>query len=197
VATRGTRRFSQALSEGDGISLIAEVSDVDGARSADSAGAEGLLVRVDVSGLRDATELPVLWAGPGLPDDAARAGADACVLAVEGEDEDGRLERLHADALELGLDCVVQVHDEDELQHALDLVDPEIFLLSGRRANDRGPLEHVLALLADVPAGKLAVAEAHVTSREEVDELERAGVDGVVLHAGAVAALAGAAAGEL
>jgi hypothetical protein len=54
----------------------------------------------------------------------------------------------------------------------------------------------VLGLLADVPAGKLAVADAHVESRDEVDELERAGVDGVVLPAGAVAALAGAAAGE-
>jgi len=196
VATRGTRRFSQALSEGDGISLIAEVSDVDGARRADSAGAEGFLVRRDVTDLREATELPILWAGPGLPGDAARWGADACLLWVDGEEEDGRLERLHAEALDLRLDCVVGVRDEDELQLALDLVDPEIFMLSGRLGESGGPLEHVLGLLADVPAGKLAIAEAHVTSRDEVDELERAGVDGVVLPAGAVAALAGAAAGE-
>jgi indole-3-glycerol phosphate synthase len=196
VATRGTRRFSQALSEGDGISLIAEVSDVDGARSAESAGAEGFLVRRDVAGLRDATELPILWAGPAVPGDAARVGADACLLAVDGEEEHGRLERLHAEALDLGLDCVVEVRDEDELQLALDRVDPEIFLLAGRRADNGRPLEHVLGLLADVPAGKLAIAEAHVTGRDEVDELERAGVDGVVLHAGAVAALAGAPAGE-
>lgn len=196
MATRGTRRFSQALSEGDGISLIAEVSDVDGARSAESAGAEGLLVRRDVAGLGEATELPILWGGPGLPGDAAQSGADACLLSVDGDEDEGRLERLHAEALELGLDCVVEVRDEDELQLALDLVDPEIFLLSGRRTDDGGPLEHVLGLLADVPAGKLAVAEALVTSRDEVDELERAGVDGVVLPAGAVAALAGAAAGE-
>jgi Indole-3-glycerol phosphate synthase len=196
VATRGTRRFSQALSEGDGISLIAEVGDLDGARGAESAGAEGLLVRADVAGLHEATELPILWGGAGRPDEAVRAGADACLISLDGDDDEGRLERLHAEALELGLDCVVEVRDEDELQLALDLVDPEIFLLSGLRANDGGPLEHVLGLLADVPAGKLAVAEAQVTSRGEVDELERAGVDGVVLPAGAVAALAGTAAGE-
>jgi indole-3-glycerol phosphate synthase len=196
VATRGTRRFSQALSEGDGISLIAEVGDVNGARSAESSGAEALLVRGEVAGLGEATELPLLWHGPGPPGDAARAGADACLLSVDGDEGDGRLERLHAEALELGLDCVVEVRDEDELQLALDLVDPEIFLLAGRRGDDGGPLEHVLGLLADVPAGKLAVADAHVTSRDEVEELERAGVDGVVLPAGAVAALAGAAAGD-
>jgi Indole-3-glycerol phosphate synthase len=196
VATRGTRRFSQALSEGDGISLIADVGDVDGARVAEAAGAEALLVRGEVAGLGEATELPLLWYGPGLPGDAARAGADACLLSVDGDEDDGRLERLHAEALELGLDCVVEVRDEDELQLALDLVDPEIFLLAGRRGDDGGPLEHVLGLLADVPAGKLAVADAHVTSRDEVDELERAGVDGVVLAGGAVAALAGAASGD-
>jgi NAD(P)H-dependent flavin oxidoreductase YrpB (nitropropane dioxygenase family) len=190
------RRFSQALSEGDGISLIAEVGSVDGARSAESAGAEGLLVRGEVGGLPEATELPVLWCGPGRPSEAARAGADACLVSVDGDEEDGRLRELHAEAVELGLDCVVAVRDEDELQLALDLVEPEVFLLAGRRSDDGGPLKHVLALLADVPAGKLAVADAQVTSRDEVDELERAGVDGVVLPAGAVAALAGAAAGE-
>ena len=167
-----------------------------GARSAESAGAEGLLVGGEVSGLTEATELPILWRGPGLPGDAYRAGADACLISVDGNEDDGRLERLHDEALELGLDCVVEVRDEDELQLALDLVDAEIFLLAGRTTDEGGPLEHVLGLLADVPAGKLAVADAHVESRDEVDELERAGVDGVVLPAGAVAALAGAAAGE-
>jgi indole-3-glycerol phosphate synthase len=196
VATRGTRRFSQALSEGDGISLIAEVGDADGARSAEAAGAEGLLVRAEVTGLREATDLPVLWRGPGPPSAAARAGADACLLSVDGNEDDGRLELLYGEALELGLDCVVEVRDEDELQLALDLVDAEIFLLAGEPGDGGGPLEHVLGLLADVPAGKLAVADAHVETRDEVDELERAGVDGVVLPAGAVAALAGAAAGE-
>ena len=153
-------------------------------------------MRAGVAGLVEATELPILWGGSGLPGDAARAGADACLIELDGDEDDGRLERLHAEALELGLDCVVSVRDEDELQLALDLVDPEILLLSGRRSNDGGPLEHVLGLLADVPAGKLAVAEAQVSSRGEVDELERAGVDGVVLHVAAVAALAGAAPGD-
>lgn len=195
MATRGTRRFSQALSEGDGISLIAEVGDVDGALGAEAAGADGLLVRGEVRGLREATELPILWCGAGGPDEAARSGADACRLQVDGDEEDGRLQRLHEDALELGLDCVVEVRDEDELQLALDLVDAEVFLLPGR-TDERAALEHVLGLLADVPAGKLALADADVASRDDVDELERAGMDGVVLPAGAVAALAGAAAGE-
>ena len=68
------------------------------------------------------------------------------------DDDDGRLEQLHRRALELGLDCAVEVRDEEELEQALDRVDPEIFLLSPAEADDdETPLEVVLDLLAAVP----------------------------------------------
>ena len=189
---RGARRFSQAISEGDGISLLAEVDDVAGATRAEEDGAEGVVVRAVHSGVRDATGLPILWCAGGSLVDAQAAGADAALLVVSGlDDEDGMLEDLHAEALDLGLDCVVEVHDEDELQLALDRVDPEIFLLASSRDDDRGALEHVLGLLLDVPAGKLAIAGVPVSHREDVDELERAGVDAVIVGAGDVFGLAG------
>ena len=189
---RGTRRFSQAISEGDGISLLADVQDADAARRADLEGAEGVVVRAAVEGVREATELPILWLRQDGLAEALELGADACVLVLEGlEDDDGRLERLHAEALELGLDCVVEVRDEDELQVALDRVDPEIFLLSAQRVDAGDRLEHVLGLLQDVPAGKLAVAELDVSSERDVADLERAGVDAVIVASAAVARLAG------
>jgi indole-3-glycerol phosphate synthase len=49
----------------------------------------------------------------------------------------------------------------------------------------------VLELLPDVPAGKLAIAEVDVTSRDEVLALERAGIDAVLVPAGSVAELVG------
>ena len=52
-------------------------------------------------------------------------------------------------------------------------------------------MQRALDLLADLPAGKLAVAEVPVSSREQVDELERAGVDAVIVGARNVAGLAG------
>jgi indole-3-glycerol phosphate synthase len=189
---RGTRRFSQAISEGDGISLLAEVGDADEAGRAEDDGAEGIVVRGLRPGVREATELPILWCLPESLDDAQAAGADAALLVLEQfADEDERLERLHAQALELGLDCVVEVRDEDELQHALDRVDPEIFLLAARRGDDGDALEHVLGLLPDVPAGKLAIADVPVTGPADVVELERAGIDAVIVGARSVAGLTG------
>ena len=191
---RGARRFSQAISEGDGISLLVDVRAPGDARLAEAEGAEGIVLRGEVEGVREATDLPILWCG-GSSAAAREAGADAWVLAVAGnEHDDERLERLHAEAVELGLDPVVAVRDEDELRLALDRLEPEILFLSGGRDDDGEPLERVLALLPDVPAGKLAVVEVPQATREEVVELERAGVDAVIVGAGGIAALVGDAA---
>lgn len=185
------RHFTQTLSEGDGISVLVEVDDAAGARSAADDGAEALVVRNAIDGLREATDLPILWRVQGSPAEAARAGADACIVAVDDDADDDRLERLHAEALELGLDCVVAVRDEEELERALERLDPEIFLLGVRGDADGDAVERALDLLPDVPAGKLAVADVPVLTREQVGELERAGVDGVIVAHGNVAELVG------
>ena len=187
------RRLSQAISEGDGISVLAAVRDLDSARLAEAQGAEGIVVGAPLPGVRDATALPILWRSSGPLREALGAGADACALVAEELAEDGdRLEQLHAEALSLGLDCVVDVRNEDELELALERVDPEILLLSGREADEEdGVLDRVLDLLPDVPAGKLAIAEAAVTSRDEVVALERAGIDAVIVRGANVAELVG------
>ena len=66
---------------------------------------------------------------------------------------------LTSTALELGLECAVDVRDEAALGAALERVDPEIFLLAAGEGGDEAPLERALDLLQDVPAGKLAIAE--------------------------------------
>jgi hypothetical protein len=177
-------RFSQAISEGDGISVIVAVQDALGAREAQSQGAEAILVRDAFEGLRDATGLPILWVSDGPPDDGASAGADACIVRA-GEE----LRDLHDRATELGLDCVIQVANDEELEEVLEAVDPEIFLLEPEGEDDGW--QRTFDLLAGIPAGKLAVAAFPALTREEVVELERAGVDAVIVGASNVADLVG------
>jgi indole-3-glycerol phosphate synthase len=190
----GARRFSQAIADGDGISIVVHVDDLDAARAAEEQGAEALALYRPLDGIAEATSLPVLWRPHGSPEEARAAGADACVLAPSALDNgEGELEHLYRAALELGLDCVVEVRNDEELQLALERIDPEIFLLSGEGDDDARPLEQALELLQDVPAGKLAVAEVDTANPDEIAELERAGVDGVIVPAGNVAELAGGA----
>lgn len=186
------RRFSQAISEGDGISVIVAVEDADAARAAEAQRAEALVVTRDPAAVRDATSLPILWRAQ-VPVEQASAVADAYLLVFEAyADDDDGLEDLYARALEHGLDCIVDVQDEEELEQALERIDPEIFLLSPRRADRREtPLESVLSLLPNVPAGKLAIADLPHTTRDDVDELERAGVDAVIVGGRDVSDLVG------
>jgi len=188
LAERGGRRFSQAISEGDGISVIVEVDAPEVARTAEAEGAEGVVVRHALAGIRDATELPILWCGGGTPEDAERAGADALLVVAEEYDEGGdRLEELVTHATQLGLDLVVSVSSEDVLERVLELHDPETFHL----ATD--DLERALELLTDVPVGKLAIAQASSVTRDQIVELERRGMDAVIVPARNVAELVGGA----
>jgi indole-3-glycerol phosphate synthase len=170
-----SRRLSQAISEGDGISLIVPATDLAAAQTAEAQGAEGIVVERDIAGVRDVTGLPILWRAEGSPAQVLGLGADACLLVAEALGDDSEhLERRYHEVLGLGLECVVEVRDADELELALERLDPEIFLLSPQ-GDDNGddPLARVLDLLPDIPAGKLAIADFDVTSRDEVAELER------------------------
>jgi indole-3-glycerol phosphate synthase len=186
-----TGSFSHAIAEGDGISVVAVVEDADSARAAEEQRAEALVVTANPSAVRDATSLPILWRGE-IPFELASSAADAVMIVFDGlDDDDGRLEQLHRRAVEFGLDVAVEVRDEEELEQALDRVDPDIFLLSPGPKDDESPLEVVLDLLANVPAGKLAIADLPLTTPYEVQELERAGCDAVIVHARDLSPLVG------
>ena len=172
----GVRLLSQAIAEGDGISVLAEIVDAAGAVTAQEQGAEGLVVRRAGQGIRESTSLPLLAFGR-----THEAGdVDALVLgfAEHGERLAAVVEAAHG----RGLECVIRVCDEDELEEVLELVDPEILLLSAEDAEDgQDHLERLLELLPDVPAGKLAIADLAAATRDEVLALERAGFDAVVV----------------
>jgi indole-3-glycerol phosphate synthase len=184
----GPRRLSQAIAEGDGISVLVEVRDAAAARAAEEQGAEGLVLRGPVGGLREGSGLPLLLyaAVSGETGDEV----DAVVLvAADGEEA---LSRRFDQATQLGVECVVRVRDDEDVERVLDSVDPEIFLLAADEAEEgQEQLERLLELLPDIPAGKLAIAELPGATPDEVDELERAGVDAVLVTAADVASLVG------
>ena len=181
-------RFSQAIAEGDGISVIPVLEGDVGALAAlaEEAGAEAVAVRDRGASetARSRTGLPILLVEAAVETGGAGAPtADACVLQFERLRDDGGLESAVASLLEHGIDCVVEVRDEEDLEEALERVDPEIILISEKDVDEEEELERTLDLLPSVPAGKLVVSESRVNAREQVVALERAGVDAVLVGA--------------
>jgi len=138
----------------------------------------------DLREAREVSELPMLRkdfiVDPYQVYESAAAGADAVLLIVAALHPDDLYE-LHREARGLDLDVLVEVHDERELEVALD-VDADVVGINNRDLSDFSvDLERTYALLADVPAGKTVVSESGLRTREQLDELERVGVDAVLV----------------
>jgi len=212
LAGRGDDRpFAEALTR-PGIAVIAEhkrrspsagtiragatVSDI--VQSYDRGGASALSVLTegphfggslaDLREARGACGLPILRKDFVVKRyqvvESAVAGADAILLIVAALD-DKRLAKLHTLALELDLDVLVEVHDDEELQRALEVVDADLIGINNRNLSDFSvDVERTYELLSDIPTGKLVVSESGLHTREQLEDLERVGVDAVLVGEG-------------
>ena len=139
----------------------------------------------DLREARAASALPILRkdfiVDPYQLYESAAAGADAILLIVAALDA-RTLATLHGEARSLDLDVLVEVHDEDELECALEVLDADVIGINNRDLGDFSvDVERTFELLADIPAGKTVVSESGFHSREQLDALERVGVDGVLI----------------
>ena len=208
LAVRGDERpFSEALTR-PGVSIIAEhkrrspsagairegssVADVVCAYERGGAVALSILTEPhhfggsldDLREARSATRLPILRKDfiidPYQVYESAATGADAILLIVAAL-EQRDLARLYEEARAIDLDVLVEVHDEEELDAALE-IDADVIGINNRDLGDFSvDLNRTFDLLSDVPAGKTVVSESGIDSRDAVEELERIGVDAVLV----------------
>jgi len=208
VHHREGRPFSEALVR-PGVSIIAEhkrrspsageiragstVTDIAEAYERGGAAAMSVLTEgahfggslADLEEALAATRLPILRkdfiVDPYQVYESAAVGADAILLIVAAlEPKD--LAMLHREALGLDLDVVVEVHDEEELTAALEMVDADVIGINNRNLTDFSvDIERTYELLSDVPAGKTVVSESGFHTREQLEELERVGIDAVLI----------------
>jgi indole-3-glycerol phosphate synthase len=208
VGTRdGARPFNEALVR-PGLSLIAEfkrsspsagelragagVAETVGAYERGGAAALSILTEEryfggslhDLRAAREASDLPILRKDFVIDlyqlYEAAANGADAVLLIVATlGDED--LAALYEEARMLDLDCLVEVHDEADLERAL-AIDADVIGINNRNLDDfTVDLQTTVELLTDIPAGKTVVSESGYAQRDQIDELERIGVDAVLV----------------
>ena len=112
--------------------------------------------------------------------EARAAGADAVLLIVAALSP-GALEALYGDAVALGLDVLVEVHDREELEVALAL-GAEIVGINNRDLRDFSvDLERTSRLMEHVPSGVSVVSESGIASAAQLRALRARGVAGVLV----------------
>jgi indole-3-glycerol phosphate synthase len=138
----------------------------------------------DLRVAREASSLPILRkdfiVDPYQVLESFAAGADAILLIVAalGGHE---LRALTERARSLGLTALVEVHDERELETAAAAGADVIGINNRDLATLRVDVRRTFDLLPKVPEGTLVVAESGFSTREQIQELAQAGVDGVLV----------------
>ena len=138
----------------------------------------------DLAAARAATDLPILRKDFIVDRyqlfEAAAAGADAVLLIVAALSAAG-LRRLHDETSRLGLDALVEVHDAGELEVALSLDAPLIGINNRNLTTLEVDTGTTFELLDRVDGAAAVVAESGLYDRAQLDELEGAGVDAVLI----------------
>lgn len=199
--------FAEALRRGGTVALIAEIKrkspsrgDInpgidagDRARAYARAGAAALSVLTEPTQFGGSlTDLDAA-AGAGLPMlrkdfivdrmqvlEASHHGASAVLLIAKAVDP-AHLADLHGEASGLGLDVLVEVHDEQELQIALD-ARYQIIGVNNRDLETLAIDQSTGArLIPMIPAGTIAVYESGISTREDVERAASLGADAILV----------------
>ena len=107
--------------------------------------------------------------------EARAIGAD-CILLIAACLDDVRLQDLSALAAELGMDVLVEVHDEEELRRALRVPGRLIGINNRDLRTFQVSLETTIRLLDDIPAERILVTESGILTRDDVVRMRGHGV---------------------
>ncbi|MCP5056138.1 MAG: indole-3-glycerol phosphate synthase TrpC [bacterium] len=202
------RGFRRALTEGPKPRVIAEIKrrspskgeiradfdPVEIARAYTAAGAAALSVLTDehffggsldiFRAVRAVTALPLLRKDFVIDayqiDEARAAGADAVLLIVSALDRSA-LERLSVHAGKLGMDVLVEVHDEAELDVAASIGADLIGVNNRNLRRFVTDLATTERLAPKVPRDAVLVSESGIFGPEDVKRLAAAGADALLV----------------
>jgi indole-3-glycerol phosphate synthase len=205
--TRGFRD-ALALAAGDGVAVIAEVKrrspskgDIDAgldpaalAAAYEAGGASCVSVltderwfggsAADLAAARRSITLPVLrkdfTVGPRDVADARLMGAD-CVLLIAAALDDAELADCHALARELGIDALVEVHDEAEAERAIAVGADLIGVNQRDLVTFQVDTARAVRVAPTLPEGVVRVAESGITGPADAAVLAEAGYHAVLV----------------
>jgi indole-3-glycerol phosphate synthase len=107
--------------------------------------------------------------------EARAAGAD-CILVIMAAVDDGCAAELEAAAAALGLDALVEVHDEEELERALRLKSRLIGINNRNLKTFETTLATCERLARLIPPGRVIIGESGIFSPDDLARLAAAGI---------------------
>lgn len=129
---------------------------------------------------RAACELPVLRkdfiVDPYQLYEARNMGADA-ILLIAAALGDPLMHDLEQTAIALGLDVLVEVHNEQELERALQLQTPLLGINNRNLRTFETSLETTFSMLELIPNGKIVVTESGIASRQDISQMREKNVN--------------------
>lgn len=202
------RGFAAALAAAPGLGVIAEVkrrspskgdlhADLDpAALAADYAGGGATCLSVltdrdwfggspaDLAAARSAVDLPVLRKDFTVSEadvcDARLMGADA-VLLIAAALDDAELAAFHQLAAEVGLDALVEIHDEAELDRALAVGATLVGVNQRDLVTFEVDTDRAVRMAPQMPRGVVRVAESGVRGVPDATRLAEAGYHAVLV----------------
>ena len=138
----------------------------------------------DLQAARGACNLPVIrkdfMVDPYQIIESRALGAD-CILLIVAALGDTDLRRLHENALSVGLDVLIEVHDERELERALAL-DNRLIGINNRNLHTfETRLDVTLDLLRLIPDDRLLITESGILQAKDVELMHAYGIYGFLV----------------
>lgn len=111
----------------------------------------------------------------------ARAIDADCILLIVAALSDAQLIDLNALAIELGMDVLIEVHDRNEMERALQ-VSPSLVGINNRNLrNFEVSLQTTIDLLEDLPHGCTVVTESGIHTRDDIELMNRHDVNAFLI----------------
>lgn len=112
--------------------------------------------------------------------EARAAGADAILLIAECLD-DCHLRDLYFYASELGMECLIELYEPDNLDRVLKLQPPLVGVNNRNLKTMITDLDHTIRLAPRIAAQSLLVAESGIRTRADVERLQAAGCRAILV----------------
>jgi indole-3-glycerol phosphate synthase len=134
--------------------------------------------------VRATTSLPLLrkdfLLDPIQVAESAAMGAD-CILIIMGMIDDDTAKALYEEATSLGLDSLIETHDESELERAVKLGGPMIGINNRDLRTFDTTLETFATLAPKAPKNCTLIAESGIFTREDIEQLAGQGAQGYLI----------------